>query len=254
MLIDSHCHLQEDAFKSDLIKVVQSAVSENVNTMICIGTNLKTSADAVKLSQEYKEVYASIGIYPHEEMPNTDIREEISKLSKNKKVVAIGECGLDYSENGRNQEDQKELFRKQIGTAVQLDLPLIIHNRNADEDVITELNHYRETGRLRGVFHCFTGDTAFAKRVLELGFYISFTAIVTYPSAKHLEEVIKSVPKDRILIETDAPYLSPEGMRGKRNEPKNVKIVAVRIAEILNTSLTEVAKITSENARRLFTL
>lgn len=254
MLLDSHCHLQDKAYSLDLDRVINDAVQEGVTKMVCIGTNLENSEKAIKLTTLYPEIYATAGIYPHEEIPKEDFRPNLIKLAKNKSVIAIGECGLDYTENGRSKDEQKELFRKQIGTALQLDLPLVIHNRNADNDILEELSHYKSTGKLRGVFHCFVGSLEFAKKVLDLGFHISFTGIITYPSAKHLEEVIKELPKDKILIETDSPYLPPQGFRDKRNEPKYVRIIAERIAEILKITVDDLALITSRNAEKLFNI
>ncbi len=270
MLIDSHCHLTERSFSHDIDKVIHGALTEGVSKMVCVGTNLSDSKEAIKLANKYENIYCTVGVYPHEKVQVADLREKLIALASNKKVVAIGECGLDYSleetlkanqmtdqdkdRSIRSSQDQKELFRKQIGLAVQVNLPLIIHNRNANDDIITELSHYKETSRLRGVFHCFTGNIEFAKKVLDLGFYISFTGIITYKSGKHLEEVIKNIPKDKILIETDAPYLSVEGMRKDRNEPKYVRIVAKRLSEILKVSLEETAELTAHNAAKLFNI
>lgn len=258
MLIDSHFHLQDEKYDQDRDPIVKTAIDHGVEKMICIGTSVEDSLEAVNLSAKYKSVYAVVGIYPHEKIPQGDFREKLEELSQNKKVVAIGECGLDYTNMDKpetnSKEVQKELFRKQIGLAIQLGLPVVIHNREADNDTIEELSRYKDTGKLTGVFHCFTQTTELAKKVMDLGFYISFTAIITYPSAKHLVEVANLVPRDRVLIETDAPYLPPQTERGKRNEPKNVRIVADKLAEIWGISAEEVADITTKNASRLFNL
>ncbi len=258
MIIDSHCHLQDEKYIDDIDQVIKNATDSGVKKLICIGTSLDDSKEAIKIAEKFPEVYAVIGIYPHESVPNSDFRLELEELSANKKVVAIGECGLDYTNMDKpetnSKEVQKELFRKQLGLAVQLGLPVVIHNREADEDTIFELSRYKETQKLRGVFHCFTQNLELAKKVIDLGFYISFTAIITYPSAKHLVEVAKNIPREKVLIETDAPYLPPQTERGKRNEPKNVRIVAEKLAEIWGISVEEVAKITTKNASTLFSL
>lgn len=255
MFIDSHAHLTDPQFSKDLEEVLSDATANGVEKIICVATNLKDSGKAIDLAKKYEDVYASVGIYPDENFPKGDFRPKLVKLAKNKKVVAIGECGLDYArEGGKNDsKTQKELLRMQIGTAIQLDLPLIIHNRNADKDILEELSRYSSTGKLKGVFHCFTSpDKDFAKKVLDLNFYISFSAIITYPSASSLIEVIKYIPEDKILIETDSPFLSPQNLRGRRNTPSCVKIMAERLADILDMTLENVAKLTSNNTKELF--
>src|SRR3989344_752402 len=256
MFIDSHCHLQDKKFSRDLDNVLERAGSTVVEKIICVGTSLKDSKEVLRLSEKYNQVFATVGIYPNEEVPDGDFREELITLAKHRKVVAIGECGLDYSdqEGGRQADLQKALFRKQIGTAIQLDLPLVIHNRNADEDILLELSHYKTTGKLKGVFHCFTSDIEFAKKVLDLGFYISFTAMITYPSAKHLEDVIKFIPNDRLLAETDAPYLPPQTHRGERNEPMHVKMTAEKMAQVKGISHADFYAELLNNTQNLFTL
>lgn len=258
MLIDTHCHLQDKQYKDDLNEVLNRAKESDIEKHILIGTSLEDSKKAIDLAETHENSYATVGIYPHEKAPDGDFREKLEKLAKHKKVVAIGECGLDYTKNNNelynNPEIQKELFRKQIGTAILLDLPLVIHNRDANEDILTELNRYKTTEKLRGVFHCFTQDYDFATRVLNLGFYISLTGIITYPSAKELKTTVAKLPKDRIMLETDSPYLAPQTLRGKRNEPKNVRIIASEMASLWGIPIEEVAKITTENALRLFKL
>ncbi|MFH1565652.1 MAG: TatD family hydrolase [bacterium] len=268
ILFDTHVHLS----KGDVEKTLKEANENGVEKVILAGTNLKNSFENIEIAKVHKNVYAAIGVYPHDETDKT--LEEIfkslwdliiplpksakSKLFSPKKlptIVAIGECGLDYKENKRSVDEQKELFRMQIGLSCEKDLPLLIHSRNSYKDTLLELKRYKDTKKLKGVFHCFVGDLKTASEIIEMGFYISFTGVVTYPSARYLENVIKGIPFDRILLETDSPFLVPEPLRSegiKKNTPKNVKIIAQKIAEIKNVSITEVAKVTTENAEKLF--
>lgn len=280
MIIDTHCHLDLKEFDLDREAVVKNAAAAGVEKMISVGVDLKSSQRAVELSQKYPEVYAAVGIQPEEvrqyfeESPDPqflnprklkiDVRTELEKLALNKKVVAIGECGLDYHYLKKrsssqedlflNQEKQKDIFRRQLGTAVLLDLPVIIHNREADEDLVNEILRYKNTGRLRGVFHCFTASLEFAQQVLDLGFYLSFTGIITYPNSTALRKVVEEIPLEKIMVETDSPFLSPQAHRGQRNQPAFVTEVVKTIAQIKNISVEEVSQTTSDNARRLFKL
>jgi TatD DNase family protein len=258
MLIDSHCHLPHEDYDKDSSTIISEAVGSGVGKMISIGTSLKDSGNALDISMLHKEVFATVGIYPHEDVdtPFLALYDGMKKIiSKGKdRVVGIGECGLDITnfQGGRSVDDQKELFKLQIGLAIEADLPLIIHNRNGDSEVLEILEKYKETG-LRGVVHCFVSDWEVAKKVLDLGFYLSFTGIITFPSAGDaLLEVVKKVPEDRYLIETDAPYLAPQGFRGKINYPAYVRMVADRIAEIRKVPFEEVERQTYKNTCNLF--
>lgn len=280
MAIDTHAHLDMKEFDADRDAVIKRAVENGVEKIIAVGIDLESSQKAVDLSKRYDEIYAAVGIQPEEvdqyfeNKPGTelldpqkiriDVRSEIEKLSKNKKVVAIGECGIDYkhireklrinNEELKNleMEKQKDVFRRQLGTAVLVDLPVIIHNREAEEDIIKEILRYKDTGKLRGVFHCFTGTLEFAQRVIDLGFMISFTGLITYPKNDGLRKVIKEIPLEKMVVETDSPFLAPQPHRGERDEPFYLLEIIKEIAGIKGVNEEKVSQITTQNAKNLF--
>ena len=256
MLIDTHTHLDDARYTSDREAMIARAREAGVESMITIGCDLATSQSAVALANQYPFVYASIGVHPHEVKHIEDgWHDEFRTLARDKKVVAYGEIGLDYHYNHSDPELQRTRFREQIQLARELKLPVIIHTREAQDDTIRILKEERAS-EIGGVFHCFSGDAWLAKDALELGFYLSFSGILTFQNATMLREIAKTVPADRLLIETDCPYLTPVPHRGKRNEPAFVKHVAELLATITtdNAPLTaeDVGRRTSENARRLF--
>ncbi len=262
MLIDSHCHIPDNRYEKDLDLVVKEAVEEGVTHLVAISTSIEENEETLRTIQKYNNIFASIGVYPHEniKMPLENIYKNLQEQYKKYKnrIVAVGECGIDITENSdyekRSVEEQVELFKLQLGFAAENELPVIIHNRNGDELILKILEKYK-TEKLFGVVHCYTSDWQTAKKFIELGFYISFTAIITYPSAsKDLYEVVQNVPADRYLVETDAPYLPPQGRRGEVNYPKYVKITAEKVAEIRKTSFREVSDETFRNTCRLFKL
>lgn len=279
MIIDTHAHLDMKEFNSDRDEVIKRALEAGVEKIITVGVDLASSQKAVELSRKYGSVYAAVGIQPEEvdqyfdeNKLKMDVRVELEKLARNKparrrggKVVALGECGLDYyhlqkespSEEGNSlikteKEKQKGIFRRQLGLAVLLDLPVIVHNREADEDVMGEILRYKETKKLRGVFHCFTGPLDFARKIFDLGFLISFTGLITYPKNEELRKVVKEIPLDKMMVETDAPFLAPQSHRGQRNEPSFVVEVVKQIALIKGIDIEKVAEITTQNAQNLF--
>jgi TatD DNase family protein len=256
MLIDTHTHLDDARYESDREAMIARARAAGVESMITIGCDLATSRSAVTLANQYPFVYASIGVHPHEVKHIEDgWYDEFRRLARDKKVVAYGEIGLDYHYNHSDPELQRTRFREQIQLARELKLPVIIHTREAQDDTIRILKEERASD-IGGVFHCFSGDAWLAKDAIELGFYLSFSGILTFQNATMLREIAKTVPADRLLIETDCPYLTPVPHRGKRNEPAFVKYVAELLATITadNAPLTaeDVGRRTSENARRLF--
>lgn len=252
MLIDTHCHLDFPEFDADREGVMARAKEAHVEYIINVGSSLENSRAAVKLSKEFPAVFASVGIHPHDAKDfSQDNLLEIKELSKNHKVIAIGEVGLDFYRNLSEEHVQEHAFRKFIGLAKEQNLPLIFHCRQAQADFLRILKEESFPG-IRGVVHCFSGDKDFLRECLDLGFYISFTCNVTYKKADNLRAVLKLVPEERLLLETDAPYLSPEGFRGKRNEPYQVKLLAEYIAKIRNTTLDEISQATTENTKRLF--
>lgn len=255
MIIDTHTHTNFDAFKDDYREVIDRALGENV-WLINVGSDLATSKRAVEIAGEYKEgVYAAIGLHPTDAEKEIFDEKALSGLAQNEKVVAIGECGLDFfrTKDEFEKQKQKELFIKHIELSQKVGKPLIIHCRDAHDDLfkILEPRTYNLESA-PGVMHFFTGTLEQAKKYIDLGFYISFSGVITF--AKEYDILVKELPMDRILIETDAPYVSPAPMRGKRNEPSYVKYVAQKIADLKGISAGEVERQTTENAGRLFKL
>ncbi|MDR0127227.1 MULTISPECIES: TatD family hydrolase [Bacillus] len=252
MLFDTHAHLNAEQYNEDLEQVIERAKSEKVENIVVVGFDRPTITRAMELIEEYDFIYAAIGWHPVDAIDMTD--EDlawIKELSQHEKVVAIGEMGLDYYWDKSPKEVQKEVFRRQIALAKEVNLPIIIHNRDATEDVVTIL---KEEGAadVGGIMHCFTGSLEIAKACMEMNFYISFGGPVTFKNAKKPKEVVKDIPSDRLLIETDCPYLTPAPFRGKRNEPSYVKYIAEQIAELREMSFEELAELTTENAKKVF--
>lgn len=255
MLIDTHVHLNADQYDEDLEEVIQRALDVGVDRMFVVGFDTKTIERAMQLIDAYDFIYAIIGWHPVDAIDFTDERLEwIEELSKHPKVIGIGEMGLDYHWDKSPKDVQKEVFRKQIALAKRVKLPIIIHNREATQDCIDILmeEHAEEVG---GIMHSFSGSPEIADIVTnKLNFYISLGGPVTFKNAKQPKEVAKHVSLDRLLVETDAPYLSPHPYRGKRNEPARVTLVAEQIADLRGISYEEVAAQTTQNAERLFGL
>ncbi len=252
MLFDTHAHLNAEQFDTDLEEVIARAKAEKVERIVVVGFDKPTITRAMELIEEYDFIYAAIGWHPVDAI---DMTEEdlswIKELSSHEKVVAIGEMGLDYHWGKSPKNVQKEVFRKQIALAKEVNLPIIIHNRDATEDVVTIL---KEEGaeEVGGIMHCFTGSAEVARQCMDMNFYISFGGPITFKNAKKPKEVAKEIPNDRLLIETDCPFLTPHPFRGKRNEPSYVKYVAEQLAELKGLTYEEIASITTENAKRLF--
>jgi TatD DNase family protein len=250
MLIDTHCHLDFTDFKEDLKQVIERAQASGVNYFINPGSTLVSSQAAVLLASGYPQIYAAVGVHPHDaDSFDAAAQGELEKLAGRKKIVAIGETGLDYYRNLSSKENQRQAFLKQIALAKKLNLPLIIHCRQAESEILEILKNHMP---LAAVVHCFSGSEDFLKRCLDCGFYISYTCNITYPKAQGLRETVKLVPPDKLMLETDAPYLSPEGFRGKRNEPAQVKLLAQAVSLILGVTSDEVAEQTTKNARNFF--
>ncbi len=254
MLIDTHTHLDDARYNDDREAMIARAREAGVEAFVSIGCDLTTSQAAVSLADQYPFVYASVGVHPHEvKHIQDDWYDEFRQLAKNKKVVAYGEIGLDYHYNHSSPKEQRERFREQIQLARELKLPVIIHTREAQEDTIMILRQ-EKASEVGGVFHCFSGDASLAKDALDLGFYLSFSGILTFQNATMLRDIAKNTPLDRVLIETDCPYLTPVPYRGKRNEPAYVSQVAQQLASIYGPalSLEQISRQTSDNAKRLF--
>ena len=252
MLIDTHAHLEMREFGDDREDVIKRAREAGVEYIITIGTTIESSRDAVLLAEKYDFIYAAIGIHPHEVKdilhPAYDI---LRHFAQHKKVVAYGEIGLDYFYEHSPKSDQKRKFRDMLREARELDLPVIIHDRDAHDDSLQIISE-EWSPDLGGVMHCFSGDAAMAGKLIELGFSLGVAGPVTFPKAEALREVIRQVPIEHLLIETDSPYLAPQPMRGKRNEPAFVRHTAEMIAKIKGLSFDDVCRITSFNAMQLF--
>lgn len=253
MLIDTHTHLDDARYDDDRDTVIARAREGGVEAFVTIGCDLATSQAAVALADRFPFVYASIGVHPHEVKHIRDgWYDEFRHLAKNKNVVAYGEIGLDYHYNHSAPKEQRDRFREQIQVARELSLPVIIHTREAQEDTVAILREERAS-EIGGVFHCFSGDSRLAQEALDLGFYLSFSGILTFQNAAPLREIAKNTPLDRVLIETDCPYLTPVPYRGKRNEPAYVSQVARQLAALHpELSSDEVQRTTTVNAKRLF--
>jgi TatD DNase family protein len=248
--IDTHCHLEMSQFDKDRDEVIARAREAGLETVITIGSDLESNPEALRLSEAHEMVYCSVGIHPHDAKEVTgETFEKLMQWASQKKVVAIGETGLDYHYMHSPVEAQQEVFRKHLDLAVELGLPAVIHSREARADTLRIL---KESGITRGVMHCFSGDTEMAEAAMAMGLYISFAGPVTFKNARKLKEVAKAIPDERLLIETDAPYLSPEPMRGKRNEPAYIVHTAREIAALRGVTPEDVARLTTLNARRLF--
>ena len=249
MLTDTHCHLYYDEIKKDITNVLNRAEKLGVNRFICVGTNMEDSLQCFDLAEKYDNIFASAGIHPHDSKnAPPDFLDQIKKFMKSSKMVAIGEMGLDYYRNISFPDIQNSVFREQMQLAQDLKKPIIFHNRDADIDVIKVLSDFPD---VIGVAHCFSSNISTAKTLLNMGYYISFSGNLTFKNS-NLPEVAKYLPLDRILVETDSPYLSPVPYRGKRNEPGRTRYVAEKLAEILQVPLELSASKTTENASRLF--
>ena len=249
-LFDSHAHYNDEKFEGEE-SIIEEIYKEGITRLITAGYSLETTKKAIQIAKRYEFVYATAGISPNDIEGTTEKDlEEIEKLAQNEKIVAIGEIGLDYYWNKDNKEKQKEIFIQQIEIANNLNLPIVIHTREAVQDTLEIL----KTNKARGVFHCCPLNIELIKEGLKLGFYISFAGPVTFKNSKNANHIIEYVPMEKILIETDSPYLSPEPLRGRRNDSRNVKYIAQKIAEVKNIPVEEVARITYENAKRLFSI
>ena len=254
---DSHSHYNDEKFNEDRDKIIEETYNAGITKFVCAGYNIPSSLKALELSKKYKFIYSICGISPND-IPQTEQElwkeiEEISKIIKennDKKLVAIGEIGLDYYWNKENKELQKQAFIKQIELANELELPIVIHSRDASVDTIEIIKEHQV--HKKGIFHCCQLNQEMVRQALELGYYISFAGPITFKNSKNAADVVKMVPLDRLLIETDSPYLSPEPHRGNRNDSRNVKFVAQEVADFKGISLEEVAQVTYENAKKIF--
>lgn len=251
-LFDTHCHLMDDQFDNDLDDVIVKARETGVSHMVIPAVDVQSAHRAIAIAENYEGVYAAVGIHPEaaKDVPDVDFAL-MEQLAEHEKVVAIGEIGLDYYWDAAPRPEQQEVMRRQIEIAKRVNLPVIIHNRESTADVLTVL---KESGasEVGGIMHCFNESLEVAKVCLDMSFYISFGGPVTFKRADDVREVAANIPADRLLVETDSPYLSPHPYRGKRNEPMRVQIVAQKVADVRSESLEAIAETTMQNAMRIF--
>jgi TatD DNase family protein len=253
MLVDHHCHLDFPQLAKDSDGVVQRARDAGVGVMVTISTRIRRLPELIAIAEAHPDIYCSVGTHPHNAHEELDIPlEEIVRLSQHPKVVAIGEAGLDYFYKHSTPEAQAEGFRRHIAAARMTGLPLEIHTRDADDDTAKILEEEHAKGPFPAILHCYTGAADLARRALALGLHVSFTGVVTFKKSEALREIAKSVPLDRLLVETDAPFLAPEPYRGKINEPSYVVHTARTLAEVKGVTPDELARSTTDNFFRLF--
>lgn len=251
MLVDTHAHLQMNDYDSDRDDVIKRAYESDVKLIINASFDLESSWKSVKMADEKDNLYTAVGIHPHDaDLLDDDAILALWDMSNHPKVIAIGETGLDYYRDLSPRHIQRKAFERQIKLAIDVNLPIIVHNRDAHNDTLEILSPYK--GKLKGVMHCFSGDISFAEKCIDLGFYISFAGNITYSNANQLREVAVFVPNDRFFLETDCPYLTPQFKRGKRNEPAYLKAIAKKVAELRHTTFPEIAHLTTKNAFDLF--
>jgi len=251
MLTDSHCHLFYDEIFQDIDNILIRSKNLGVNRFICVGTNINDSLLSLDISEKFENVYCSAGIHPHDSQDvDKDYIQQIELMMRSKKMIAIGEIGLDYFRNISSKKSQIKVFNELLQLADNINKPIIFHNREADQDIIDILSSYPN---VIGVSHCFSSTLSTAKKLLDLGYYISFSGNLTFKNS-NLPSVAKYLPLDRLLVETDSPYLSPEPFRGKPNEPGRTRYVAEKLAEIHNISFESIAEQTTKNINKLFSI
>jgi TatD DNase family protein len=252
MLIDSHAHLEMPEFAQDLSSVIQRAHDNGIDYIITIGIDIKSCKQAIALTEGNESIYAVLGIHPHNAK---DIDKStypiLRNLTQYDKVCALGEIGLDFFRNLSPQKVQIKRFRELIALARELKLPIVVHDRNAHQETLSILKE-EKASEVGGVIHCFSGDYKMASECLDMGFYISIPGTITFKNATSLQEIVRSIPLERILLETDSPFLAPMPFRGKRNEPSYVRYVADKIAKLKKLDFEEVASVTSQNVKTLF--
>ncbi len=251
MFIDSHCHLNFPELTDNLDSIFTNMQANDVSHALCVSVDLMTLPQVIELAEKHQNIYASVGVHPDYELEAEPTQAELVRLAQHPKVIAIGETGLDYYRLTGDLEWQRERFRTHIRAAIESGKPLIIHTRSAAQDTLRIMSE-EDAGRIGGVMHCFTENLDVALAAIDLGFHISFSGILTFKNATIIKEVAQKIPLEKILIETDSPYLAPTPHRGKTNQPAYVKHVAEEIARLRNIELKEVGEATSRNFKRLF--
>lgn len=246
--IDTHCHLYMDNYKNDRSEIIQRAIDNGVKKMICIGVDLSTSEKSLYLAEKYSEVFATAGIHPHEanKVP-TNYQHELEQFYKHPKVVAVGEIGLDFHYNYSDKNEQIQIFNEQLELAKSESLPAVVHSRKSDHEILDSLN---ETNNNYGVIHCFAGSLEFSEQIIKIGYHLSFTGLITF--VNELEKVVKNTPLNKMMLETDSPYLTPIPNRGKRNEPIFIKHIAEKVSTIKEKSIDEIVSQTNKTVEKFF--
>lgn len=254
MFFDTHAHYYDEQFSRDRDTVLKKVFASGVKYILNASSDVASSIENISMAKQYDNIYAAVGVHPHNAIYlNNNTISTLADFTTFPKVVAIGEIGLDYYYDNSPREAQKMAFAKQINLSINLKLPIIVHDRDAHEDTLNIIKS-ENAKTVGGVFHCFSGSVEMAREVLNNNFYISVAGPVTFKNAKKLIDVIKYIPEDRMLIETDCPYLAPEPLRGSKNDSSNLKIIAVKIAEIKGRTVEEIAAVTTGNAKRLFNI
>ncbi|MFC1483257.1 TatD family hydrolase [Candidatus Margulisiibacteriota bacterium] len=254
MIIDTHAHLHFDDYSGQVNQVVEQALKGGVEAIVNVGIDLDDNKKAIKLAERFENVYAAVGNHPHGAADDIDesVFDEIKKLSDHDKVKAIGEIGYDFYKSEFAEESQTKMFSRMLDIAVDVKLPVIVHSREAEGETLTLLSEYEK--KVRGVVHCFSGSLMFAQALLDMGYLISFTGVATFKNATGIRDIIKEIPLEKIMVETDCPYLAPDPYRGKRNEPAYVTYIAEKIAQVKGVSFDEVCRVTTATAREFFNL
>ncbi len=253
MYVDTHTHIYFDSYDKDRKNIIDNMENDELDFIVSIGIDMKSSEQSISLAINNDKIYATLGFHPSEaDSVNSSTLYKFKELSKEEKVIAIGEIGLDYYRNYKPKDIQKKAFRNQLELAEELKLPVVIHNRDSHKDIYEELKSFN--GKVRGIMHSFSGDYEFAKKILDLGYYISITGVVTFKNAELLREVVRKVPLDLLLTETDCPFLTPEPYRGKRNQPAYVKYVTKRISEIKKNNEEITANQLLNNSKEIFNI
>ena len=251
-MFDTHAHLQDRKLRGDIENILKRAQEAGVEEITCIGYDLPSSQEAVLLAHKYKQIYAAVGVHPHDAKTVTsEVLDKLRALAQDQRVVAIGEIGLDYYRDLSPRDQQKEAFIQQIKLAHEIGKPIVIHDRDANQDTMDTIKKYR-AGKNGGIMHCYSGNLPLAMETIKEGFYISFSGPLTYKNARKPQEVVVKIPMDRLLVETDCPYLTPEPLRGKLNEPANVRFVVEKMAALRGQHPDEVAYLTARNARKVY--
>lgn len=252
-MIDTHAHLQWPDFDKDREDVIERAFTAGLSAIVSVGYDLDACREAVRIANSHDGVYAAVGIHPHNaRLVDAKALDSLRELAHDRRVVAIGEIGLDYYRDLSPRQRQREAFEKQVGLAQELGLPIVVHDREAHGDVMQVLRN--SAADATGVMHCFSGSLEMAREVVDLGYLISIAGPVTFPNARKLHEVVRWVPEESLVFETDCPWLAPQSVRGKRNEPSFLSEIALKVSELKGTSFDRLIQVTSRNARRLFSI